>query len=168
MRNDCANSNLRDYFPIKMLPIPGDGNCLFSSLSYWLTGNIDNFHKIRMLIVENMTGNLKEACFKFIVNKFPRTVFNYRNVKDYIAKSRMDKNRTWGTDVELFCASLLFQTDIWIFSTDIGNKWMMFSGRGAKLIDALDSPPVNTAGSIYLNHNGVHYEPILEVGVSKT
>ena len=48
-------------------------------------------------------------------------------------------------------------------SKDVGNKWMFFSGRGANLNDALASPPVNPAGSIYLYHNGVHYEPILGV-----
>ena len=42
----------------------------------------------------------------------------------------------------------------------IPNKWMVFSGRGAKLIEALESPPVNSAGSIYINHYRVHYEPI--------
>ena len=56
-------------------------------------------------------------------------------------KSNMKRNSTWGTDVELFATALLIQTDIWIFSSDMGNKWMVFSGRGAKLIDTLESPP---------------------------
>ena len=73
----------------------------------------------------------------------------------------MRRNCTWGTDMELFAAALLFKTDIWVFSSDMGNKWMVFSGKGANLIDALTSPPVSNAGSIYINHNGVHYEPIL-------
>ena len=38
---------------------------------------------------------------------------------------------------------------------------MIFSGRGSSLMYAIQSP-VNTAGSIYLNHNEVHYEPILK------
>ena len=49
-RNCCRNeiircANLSEYFFCKILPIPGDGNCLFSSISYCLTGNMDNFHK---------------------------------------------------------------------------------------------------------------------------
>ena len=167
--NCCRNeiprcSNLSEYFPCKMLPIPGDGNCLFSSISYCLTGNMDNFHKIRAIIVENMIGNLKEACNKFIANKFPMSAINFRNVNDYIVKSKMRNNSTWGSDVELFALALLLRTDIWIYSTEFGNKWMLFSGRGASLIDALTLPVVNTAGSIYLNHNGLHYEPVLGLG----
>ena len=34
-RDNVLNySNLREFVPSKLLPLPGDGNCLFSSLSY--------------------------------------------------------------------------------------------------------------------------------------
>ena len=133
-----------------------------------MTGNIDSLNLVRLKVVDNMLGKLKEACNKFIVNKyivnkFPKSVINYRNVADYVVKSNMKRNSTWGTDVELFATALLLQTDVWVFSSDMGNKWMVLSGRGAKLIDTLESPPVNIAGFIYINHNGVHYEPILRV-----
>ena len=163
--SDSTNSK-RDNISVnssKYLRIPGDQNCLFPSLSYWLTGNIDSFNLVRLKVVENMVVKLKEACIKFIVNKFPNSVINYRNVADYVVKSNMKKNSTWGTNVELFATALLLQTDIWIFSSDMGNNWMVFSGRGAKLIDTVESLPVNIAGSIYINHNGVHYEAILRV-----
>lgn len=29
----------------------------------------------------------------------------------------------------------LFRKDIWVFSSNIGNKWMVFSGKGAKIIN---------------------------------
>ena len=57
--------------------------------------------------------------------------------------------------------ALLFMTNIWVFSWDIGNKWIVFSSKGAKLIDALASPPSNNAGSIYINHNGIHKNTFL-------
>ena len=43
----------------------------------------------------------------------------------------------------------------------MGNKWMVFSDRGTKLIHALE--PANNAGSKYLYLNGQHYEPVLQV-----
>ena len=49
--------------------------------------------------------------------------------------------------VELFALALLLRTDIWIYSTEFGNEWMLFSGRGASLIDALTLPVVNIVGS---------------------
>ena len=60
-----------------------------------------------------------------------------------------------------FAAAIVFKTDILVFSSDMGNKWMIFTGKGAKLINALTSPSVNNARSLYINHDGVHYEPIL-------
>ena len=47
-----------------------------------------------------MVGKLKEACNKFILNKYPQTVINYWNVNDYIVKSKMRNISTWGTDVQ--------------------------------------------------------------------
>ena len=53
---------LRELIPSKLLPTPGDGNCLVSSLSHWLTGSIDYLNKVRLALVENMVGKLKGAC----------------------------------------------------------------------------------------------------------
>ena len=47
-----------------------------------------------------MVGRLKEACNKFFINKYSQTVINYRNVNDYIVKSKVRNNST--TDVEIF------------------------------------------------------------------
>ena len=68
---------------------------------------------------------------------------------------------TWGTYADLFVVTLLLQTDKWIYSKDAGNKWMLVSGRGANLIDALGSQPVDLAGSNNLYHNGVYYATII-------
>ena len=43
----------------------------------------------------------------------------------------------------------------------MGNKWMVFSDKGAMLTDVLTPPPINNTGSIHSNHNGFHYETIL-------
>ena len=73
---------------------------------------------------------------------------NFRNVNDYIVKSKMRNHSTWGTDVEFIALSLLVRIDIWIYSTEFGIKWMLFSGRSESYIDALTLPVVNTTGSI--------------------
>ena len=53
-----------------------------------------------------------------------------RNVNDYIVKSKVRNNSTWGTgtvlkkiilQVELFTLALLLRTDTWIYSTEFGN-----------------------------------------------
>ena len=161
-RNDSnCRTNLNDLIPSLMFPVPMDGNCLFSSLSYLITGSIDNHHQMRLIITDNMGGKFKATCDKFIRNKYPRSVINYRNTKDYITKSNMRGTKTWGTDLELFAATLIFKTDIWVYTNDMGNKWMIYSGKGASLDQIIKAPPANEKGSLYIRHASNHYEPIL-------
>ena len=68
------------------------------------------------------------------------SAINYRNVLDYVAEKYKKKNYTWGADVELLAAALLIQTDIGVFSSDIGKKLMVFSGRGAKFLSNWNPP----------------------------
>ena len=68
-------------------------------------------------------GKLAQVCEKFIGCKFPKTVINYRSIKNYIIKSNMQVNKIWGTDLELFAVALLFRTDIWVFTRWGINGW---------------------------------------------
>ena len=65
-----------------------------------MIGSIGSVSLVRFKVVENMLGKLKEICNKFIINKFPKCVSNYRNVADYVVKSKMRINYTLGGDVE--------------------------------------------------------------------
>ena len=67
---------------------------------------------MRLLITNNLIGKLAHVCEKFIGCKFPKTVINYRSIKNYINKSKMQVNKIWGTDLELFAFALLFKTNI--------------------------------------------------------
>ena len=82
---------------------------------------------------------LQDVTLSHHTNKFPKCASN-----GLCCKVNMRRNYTG--DVEMFAAALLMWTDIWIFSSDIGNKLMIFSGRGSKLIDALEYPPAKDAG----------------------
>ena len=79
----------------------------------------------------------------------------------------MRRDKIWGTDLELFACALLFKTDIWIYTSDMGNKWMIYSGKGASLDQVFKRPPANEAGCIYINHTGNHYEPVLALSMNK-
>ena len=106
-------------------------------------------HRIRLIITDSIRGDLGEICLKFIQNKFPLT---FRSTNQYISKSCMHLDKTWGGDIELFSISLLLKTDIWVNTTELRNKWMVYSGKGAGL-------------SRYIKHTGNHYEPISELTV---
>ena len=65
-----------------------------------------------------------------------------------------------GSYFELFAVALLFNTDIWVFTSNMGNKWMVFSSSGASLEKVMTLPPANEAGSLYIRHTGDHNEPV--------
>ena len=76
MNEITPSSNLRDYYPSNPFLLSEMEIAyfylflfIFSSISYYLTGSIDNCHKIRTIVDENMLRKLKEACNKFILNK---------------------------------------------------------------------------------------------------
>ena len=70
-----------------MLPTPGDGNnCLFASLSYWVTGNMDHVNILRTIVVDDMIGKLKVACNISVVNKF--LMSGIHTIRDMIVDSR--------------------------------------------------------------------------------
>ena len=75
----------------------------------------------------------------------------------------MHMDKIWGGDIELFSMALLINTDIWVNTTEMKNKWMVYSGKGASLEQIMNSPPANDAGSCYIKHTVDHYEPILEL-----
>ena len=88
---NCASSrsrkdiHLNQLVPSLTFNIPGDGNCLFSTLSYIITGSTSYSYKMRKIITDNIMGKLRQICLKFIQNKFPLT---YRNTREYISSQK--------------------------------------------------------------------------------
>ena len=62
----------------------------------------------------------------------------------------MNMDETWGGDIDLFSIALLLNTDIWVSTTKMKNSWMVHSGKGASLMEIMNSPPANDAGSCYI------------------
>jgi hypothetical protein len=128
--------------------ITGDGNCLFRALSYFLTGR-QTYHMIlRQKIVDH-------------VNSIEHVLRPHMNssVDHYLATSNMRNSGVWGTDIEIFAATSLFNVDIYVYS-QFGNnyKWSKFSRS------MLDRLPVSSEMGIYLqNSTGVHYDDVLDV-----
>ena len=70
---NCCNKqaiSLNELEPSLTFHIPGDGNCLFSSLSYIVTGSTSHNAMIRKIITESIVGKLSQICLKFIKINF--------------------------------------------------------------------------------------------------
>ena len=122
--------DIRRFAPSKEKRISPDGNCLFSSLSYVITGT-DCFHKeIREILLENMKGQYKDICTNYCCSHYellPES--RCHSVDDYITKSKMQILGSWGTDMEIFLAAQLLTTDIFVYRDSL-QCWNKFSGYG--------------------------------------
>ena len=75
----------------------------------------------------------------------------------------MHMDKIWGGDNELFWMALLINKDIWVITTEMKNKWMVYSGKGGSLEQIMDSPPANDAGSCNIKITEDHSEPISDL-----
>ena len=77
--------------------ISADGNCLFRSLAYIITGAMDQHMAVRTAILQHMLG-----IAHFILGHH---VVHYSSIQEYIACNNMDRESVWGTDIEILtCA----------------------------------------------------------------
>lgn len=137
------------HSPSSYRNIKGDGNCLFRALAFAVCGNEENHGLIRQLIV----SHLAETAPWILNNETP---------DQYLERTKMCENGTWGTEVELYTASSLFQCRIFVYSRHgEGFKWLQIRPLAAK---TFSSVPL-TNESIYLYHrSGCHYDIVKDVG----
>ena len=104
-----------------------DGNCCFRALSYVTTGTEAQHMEMceailsYMLSIENLLiGRDSTGHANFL------EPFNVHSVQEYIDNSRMTRNATWGTDVEMLCFSHMFNFNVYVFDAG-SNTWAVFS-----------------------------------------
>ena len=122
-----------------------DGNCFFRSICYWLTGTMDQHHRVRLAVVSFMNEKWSEQG-KRIVGKHFQT---------YLTKFKMDDNETWATETEIFATADLLKTTIMVFTKGTGNyKWGDTQSEQTKWFKVI--PPKK----LYLINECNHYEPV--------
>ena len=122
------------------------GDCLFRSLSYLITGSQVQ-HKVVRTIICNYIRN-------GMIDSYLTT-----SPIEYLISSQMElfEQNVWGSDVEIYAAAQLFETDIYVYSAwgNNGNKWLKFTSYTNG--NACDE-------SMYLtNASGNHFNAVLGI-----
>ena len=134
--------------PSKLFHIKGDGNFLFRSFSYVITGR-QNYHSlIRQRIILHMK-TIEHALLPHIGS----------SVDDYLLRTQMKNDGVWGTDIEILTAASLFCTDIYVFTKFRNNsRWVKFSRT------MLREPLPSGNHFIYIqNTSQVHFDVVTDV-----
>ena len=148
---------LSHYIPAKTKSILADGNCLFRTFSYLITGSEKSHMEVRGLLCCFMLGAGRLQCWNYVKNKYPQRQIS--DIEGYLAKSNMSYEYTWGTDCEILTAAYMFGIDIFVAIDD--------SRRNTKIIwhkYAHSSHPdkPSTGSAIYIQNHHYHFEPVVE------
>jgi len=133
--------------------IVGDGNCLFRSFSYVITGSQDQHMAVRTAILTHM-----RSIYHLLLDQGVIPENLYSSVQEYISEQSLDEPGSWGSEVETFTFAHLLQTPILTY--DKSNA--MWQRVAPVNVD----PTLNddlTQMSMYLIRSGNHYEVVSSI-----
>ncbi|KAK6741970.1 hypothetical protein RB195_009694 [Necator americanus] len=137
--------------------VRGDGNCLFRTLSWWITGgNEREYFRLREKLVSFMTKYR---------SKFANLLLNKEDMNTHL--ERMSEDGEWGTQVELVAAACWLKVNIYTF---LEGKWLRYrplfrwSFDGNPAIAMSRDECTDDMGAIFIcNASGCHFQPAVSV-----
>ena len=110
--NHCSKHSKPLGTPSKLIQIVGNGNCLFRTLSYAVTGGQIDYTRVRAQIINHMNSSLDS----------------------YLVSGQMTRKKITVRGIEILSASSLLSTDIFLY-TRFGDthKWQIENRDPRKL-----------------------------------
>ena len=96
--------------PLRVKSIQSDGNCLFRSLSYIITGSESQHAQVREAILHHLV-HIEDFMIGHHISS------EYFSAVDYIRGTDMDRDGTWGSDIEILTASHMLNATLCMYDT---------------------------------------------------
>ena len=135
-----------DQRPATSVKATPDGNCLFRSLSYLLVSNQRKHDVIRHYICEFIAEESNWEKLKPLIEK------KYTSGADYVKRTEMANNATWGTEVEIFVFAMITGKDVVVHAHD---RWLRYQAGGLK--------GKATKQAWYIVNSGDHFDPVIRM-----
>ena len=161
--------------PVGFKNIRGDGNCMFRSLSFIITGSEDQHMHVRRAIIRHMRdignvlwesqispllNNLRSIGEVSVGNNQSPNADHMAGINQYIAAMRMDHDKTWVSEVEIMVLAHLLDTAV--YSYDTARGWNRYTP--ANVYGQFDvSTRVNSQMAMYVRYNINHYDVVTSV-----
>ena len=100
--------------PRRVKSILGDGNCLFRSFSYVITGTERQHAQVREAILSHLR-NIEHWMIGHHISP------EYSSVAQYIMGTRMDRNGIWATDIEILTLAHMLNTCVYVYNPRDGS-----------------------------------------------
>ena len=136
--------------PTNCKSILPDGNCLFATFSFSLTGTPEQHGLIRTMITDYMIKRHNELNIS----------------SNYVSTTEMNKIGTWGTDIEIQVAANMFRTRVYVYSLYGGSfKWLRFEPNQFSRRDFDESIYIRHCSyAPKSSHNCLnHFKPVLDI-----
>ena len=129
----------------------GDGNCLFRTISFIMSGSEDNHLEVRKALVQHMEESSS-------LNVSLPQLFDAHTVHEWIIQNGMRNSGTWGSQIEIRAASHWLRIPIYTFIVQFRTWYQYLPSFGEPLYHMIPPHP-----AIYINHPTNHFEPVLSV-----
>jgi hypothetical protein len=137
--------------------IEGNGDCLFNTFSYLLTGS------------QKYAATIRERICNFIQTSEKMANYIGKKGELYLAEMKMRDQGVWATDVEIVAAGQIMNCDIVVLTRSEKSdntyqiKWQTFSFRTSQQRRKLGIPDDEvTDPSLYIeNTTGLHYQAVI-------
>ena len=136
--------------PTSVHHIRGDGNCLFRTFSYAITGSERQHLRVRSAIIRHM--RCTDACMSLLGG-----YISDLTIEEYIERSQMAQNYVWGSQNEMFVQAHMAGVNIASYNTT--ERQYHFQNPG--VIDINAYPDDNSRPSIYVQYTGNHFNMVL-------
>ena len=137
---DPGGPDVRLKPPTFFRRIAGDGNCLFRSLSYAVTGSESQHSEIRRLIVNHYTAEIN--CWR-LVRVF---MLEDDSIEEYLQRTNMAQDGVWGSTTEMLVFAHLAGVNIASYNANDGSYHMLAPG----VIEPDRFPQDDSRPTIYL------------------
>ena len=130
----------------------GDGNCLFRALCYAITGPQREHFKLRTAVVAHLRSLSQSGADGYLIENY----MPGETIEGHLTESNMDRNGSWGTDVEIIALAHLLGVNITTYSM-VHNSYVV---RGPWLVDPAQQMN-NSLPTIYLSYTGDHFNVVI-------
>jgi len=159
---DSSSSKKKIRRTFKKLEIEGDGNCLFRAFSHHFNGLESEYEGVRLRIIKYVEKNWEQFQSKVQSVLTARVA---RSARAYV--SYMGKDKTFGSEVEILAASLLFKTPIRVYLKKAKRFLPIYeSDLGSLNLAAVDA--VDSQNVLYLEYDedNLHYNVLVPMEVT--
>ena len=158
---DFMRANVRDRFNFRIVPVTGDGNCLFRTLSHILFGDESEHHNIRGSLIDTFEQSPYVAALCGLQG------YNAVSIQQHL--NDMRRNYSWGTVNELIMLGILARINVnYVNAADKDpSKWVITDVYDENTLGIPNDPIFEGKSLIVLFHSinfsgsrANHYDPV--------